>query len=146
MYSIYWLVAIIVLLLIEIFTLGLASIWFAGGALVAFLISLFSDNLILEIAAFIIVSFVLLYFTRPIAVKYFNSKRVKTNYESLEGSTGKVLETIDNFNGTGVVMVNGLEWTARAYEDSTVIKEGKKVLIREVSGVKLIVEEESEGI
>ncbi|SHO54081.1 NfeD family protein [Anaerocolumna xylanovorans] len=144
--SIYWLVALIILLLIEIFTLGLASIWFAGGAVISFIISLFSDNIILEILAFIVVSFVLLYFTRPIAVKYFNGKRVKTNYESLEGSTGKVLETIDNFNGTGVVQVNGLEWTARAYEDSAVIKEGKKVLIKKVSGVKLIVEEESEGV
>ncbi|MGN6710334.1 NfeD family protein [Anaerocolumna jejuensis] len=144
--SIYWLVALIILLLIEIFTLGLASIWFAGGALVAFFISLFSDNIVLEIVVFIIVSFVLLYFTRPVAVKYFNNKRVKTNYESLEGSTGKVLETIDNFNETGVVMLNGLEWTARAYEDSAVIKEGKKVLVKKVSGVKLIVEEEREGV
>lgn len=144
--SIYWLAALVILLLIEIFTLGLASIWFAGGALVAFLVSLFSGNLILQIVVFIVVSFVLLYFTRPVAVKYFNNKRVKTNYESLEGSTGKVLETIDNFNGTGVVMVNGLEWTARSYEDSVIIAKNKKVLIREVSGVKLIVEEEREGV
>lgn len=144
--SIYWLAALVILLLIEIFTLGLASIWFAGGALVAFLVSLFSGNLILQIVVFIVVSFVLLYFTRPVAVKYFNNKRVKTNYESLEGSTGKVLETIDNFNGTGVVMINGLEWTARSYEDSVVIAKNKKVLIREVSGVKLIVEEEREGV
>lgn len=143
--SIYWLAAIIVLLLIEIFTLGLASIWFAGGAFIAFILSLFTDNLMLQIVAFLIVSFILLYFTRPVAIKYFNGKRLKTNYESLEGSTGKVLETIDNFNGTGVVLVNGLEWTARAYEDSEIIKEGKKVIIRNVSGVKLIVEE-SEGI
>lgn len=144
--SIYWLAAIIILLLIEIFTLGLASIWFAGGAFIAFILSLFTDNLMLQIVAFLIVSFILLYFTRPVAIKYFNGKRLKTNYESLEGSTGKVLETIDNFNGTGVVLVNGLEWTARAYEDSEIIKEGKKVIIRNVSGVKLIVEEESEGI
>lgn len=144
--SIYWLVALVILLLIEIFTLGLASIWFAGGALISFVISLFTDNVTLEIAVFIAVSFVLLYFTRPVAVKYFNSKRIKTNYESLEGSTGKVLETIDNFNGTGVVQVNGLEWTARAYEDSAVIKEGMKVRIRQISGVKLIVEEEREGV
>lgn len=144
--SIYWLAALVILLLIEIFTLGLASIWFAGGALISFIISLFTDNLTVEILVFIVVSFVLLYFTRPVAVKYFNSKRIKTNYESLEGSTGKVLETIDNFNGTGVVQVNGLEWTARAYEDSAVIKEGKKVRIRQVSGVKLIVEEEREGV
>lgn len=144
--SIYWLAALVILLLIEIATLGLASIWFAGGALVSFLLSLFSDNLMLEILVFIIISFVLLYFTRPLAVKYFNSKRVKTNYETLAGSTGKVLEKIDNFNETGVVFINGLEWTARSYDDSVVIAKDKKVIIKEVSGVKLIVEEEREGI
>lgn len=143
--SIYWLVALTILLIIEIITLGLTSIWFAGGALAAFLLSLFTDNLILEVGVFVAVSLVLLYFTRPIAMKYFNNKREKTNYEALEGSSGKVLEKIDNFNSTGVVLLNGLEWTARSSDDS-IIPAGKKVIVKEVSGVKLIVEEEREGV
>ncbi|MNO00201.1 hypothetical protein D3C81_2200310 [compost metagenome] len=78
-------------------------------------------------------------------MKYVNNKREKTNYESLEGSSVKVLEKIDNFNSTGVVLLNGLEWTARSVDDS-IIPAGKKVIVKEVSGVKLIVEEEREGV
>ncbi len=146
MNSSYWLIALAVFLVIEIITLGLTTIWFAGGALIAFLLSLITDNFILELVVFLVVSFVLLYFTRPIAQKFFNTGRVKTNYESLVGRDGKVIEKIDNFNNTGQVMVGGQEWTARALNDSEIIEPGKKVVIREVSGVKLIVEVEMEGM
>lgn len=92
MNSSYWLIALAVFLVIEIATLGLTTIWFAGGALIAFLLSLVTDNFILEFSAFIIVSLVLLFFTRPIAQRFFNKQRVKTNYESLIGRHGKVIE------------------------------------------------------
>ena len=35
--AVYWLIAIIVLLVIEAVTMGLTTIWFAGGALAAFI-------------------------------------------------------------------------------------------------------------
>ncbi len=142
MVSTYWLIALALLLVIEILTLGLTTIWFAGGALVAFLVSLVTDSLILQVVVFLVVSFVLLFFTRPVASRYLNSKRVKTNYESLAGKEVKVLERIDNFNNTGLVQINGLEWMARAVDDDTIIEPGTKVIIKEVSGVKVIVEAE----
>ena len=141
MISSYWLIALAVFLVIEIITLGLTTIWFAGGALIAFLLSLVTDNFILEFSAFIIVSLVLLFFTRPIAQRYFNKQRAKTNYESLIGRHGKVIETIDNFNNTGQVTVNGQEWTARALNNKNIIEPGKRVVIKDIAGVKLIVEE-----
>lgn len=144
MNSTYWLITLAVLLVIEIITLGLTTIWFAGGALVAFLLSLVSGSFILELVVFLVVSFVLLFFTRPIAQKYFNKQRVKTNYESLVGRDGKVIERIDNFNNTGQVVVGGQEWTARALDSQDLIELGERVVIREVSGVKLIVEVEEE--
>lgn len=146
MNSTYWLIALAVFLVIEIITLGLTTIWFAGGALVAFLLSLVSDSFVLELVLFLVVSFVLLFFTRPIAQKYFNRQRIKTNYESLIGRDGKVIERIDNFNNTGQVVVGGLEWTARALGSQDIIEPGERVVIREVSGVKLIVEVEKEEI
>lgn len=142
MVSTYWLIALALLLVIEILTLGLTTIWFAGGALVAFLVSLVTDSLILQVVVFLVVSFVLLFFTRPVASRYLNSKRVKTNYESLAGKEVKVLERIDNFNNTGLVQINGLEWMARAVDENTIIEPGAKVIIKEVSGVKVIVEAE----
>jgi membrane protein implicated in regulation of membrane protease activity len=144
MNSIYWLIALAIFLIIEILTLGLTTIWFAGGSLIAFLLSLLVDNLIAEFVVFLAVSFVLLFFTRPIASKYFNSQRIKTNYQTLIGKEGKVIEKIDNFNMTGQVIVNGLEWTARAVNDEDIIEPGQKVYVRNVSGVKLIVEMERE--
>lgn len=140
MTSIAWLVILAVLLVIEIATLGLTTIWFAAGALVAFLMSLAQLNVYFEIVVFLVVSILMLLFTRPIAVKYFNSKRIKTNYESVIGSVAKVTQTINNYNATGVVVVAGVEWMARAADDSYIINSGSRVIVKEVSGVKLIVE------
>lgn len=146
MNSTYWLIALAVLLLIEIITLGLTTIWFAGGALVAFFVSLATNNLGLELIVFLAVSFLLLIYTRPIATRFFNTKKIKTNYESLIGREGKVIEKIDNFNNSGQVIVGGQEWTARAVDDQAIIKPEQRVVIRSISGVKLIVEVEKEEI
>ncbi|MFV0343600.1 MAG: NfeD family protein [Anaerocolumna sp.] len=138
MASTYWLIALAILIVIEIATLGLTTIWFAGGSLVAFFVSLAIDSLLIEIVVFLVVSFLLLFFTRPIASRYLNSKRTKTNYEDFVGREVKVLEKIDNFNNTGLVLLNGLEWMARN-TDETVIQPGEKVIVRAVSGAKVIV-------
>lgn len=146
MEAIYWLIGLAVLLVIEIITLGLTTIWFAAGALVAFIAALIGMNVFVQILLFLIVSILLLYFTRPVAVKYFNSKRVKTNYESLIGKEAKVLERIDNFNATGTALLDGQEWTARAFDDNEIIEEGTKVIVVKISGVKLIVEIQKEEV
>lgn len=140
MNSIYWLIVLAVLVFIEIITLGLTTIWFAGGALVAFIISLFYDNLLLELILFLVVSMALLYFTRPVVLKYFNPKRTKTNYEGVIGKEALVIATIDNFNATGQVVVDGQEWSARSLE-GIVLEKGTKVIIQGISGVKLMVTE-----
>lgn len=140
MEGIVWLAILIVLVLIEIITLGLTTIWFAGGALAAFIASLLGAGIPVQITLFVVVSLLLLGGTRPYAVKHFNKERIKTNAESLIGSCGIVLEDINNLEATGTVQVNGLEWSARAADDSLIAK-GKEVLIEKISGVKLIVKE-----
>lgn len=137
-YSIVWLILLAILLIIEVMTLGLTTIWFAGGALVALIVSLFYDNLLLEIVLFLAVSLILLIFTRPIAQKYINSTRVKTNYEALIGKEACVTATIDNTKGTGLAVVDGQEWSARS-ADGSLIEKGTKVIIKNISGVKLVV-------
>ena len=141
--SIAWLILLAVLLLIEIITLGLTTIWFAGGALVAFIVSLFYDNLLLEIIIFLVISVLLLYFTRPYVIKYFNPKRIKTNYEGLVGKEALVIMAIDNIHGQGQVIVDGQEWTARS-SDSSTIDVGARVIVQDISGVKLIVKNKEE--
>lgn len=134
-----WLIILALCLIVEIATLGLVTIWFAGGALVTFFVAMLTDSLAVQMVVFLAVSLLLLFFTRPIAKKYYNNKRTKTNVDSLIGEQCKVTEAIDNFNGTGTVLLNGLEWTARS-KDETVIEAGARVQVCAVDGVKVIVE------
>ena len=138
--TILWLGLLIVLLAIEAATLGLTTIWFAGGALVAFLAALVHAPLPAQIVLFFVVSLALLIFTRPVAVRFMNQKTEKTNVYSLLGEKGMVTETIENLKGTGRVKINGVDWTARTREDGGVIPVDTVVAIQEVQGVKLIVE------
>ncbi|MCI8374991.1 MAG: NfeD family protein [Lachnospiraceae bacterium] len=141
MNAIYWLILFIILLVIEIITLGLTTIWFAGGALVAFVLSLLEVSPVVQWAVFCAVSLILLFATRPWAVRYFNNQRKeKTNVDSLIGKTAVVTSEIRNLEGRGEVFVNGLTWTARSGEDSLTIAEDTHVTVTAVQGVKLIVE------
>lgn len=112
--SIIWLVVLAILLVIEFLTLGLTTVWFAGGALVAFLVSLAGGPLWLQLLLFIAVSVVLLLFTRPLAVKYLNKDVQKTNVDSIPGQKGIVTATIDNLKAEGQVTIQGMEWTAKS--------------------------------
>lgn len=141
--GIFWLVIVIVMAIIEIITLGLTTIWFAGGALVAFIASLFGAGLPVQIVLFIVSSLLFLAFTRPFAVKFINKDRIRTNVESLIGQSAVVIQDIDNLKAEGMVSVNGQEWTARTV-DNTVVAQDTVVEIVEITGVKLIVKKKEE--
>ncbi len=144
MASVYWLIFFVIMVAIEIGTLALTTIWFAGGALVAFILSLFGAGVELQLTVFVIVSFLLLFFTRPWAAKYLNKNTTRTNVEALIGRTARVTKEINNERGTGTAVVGGQEWTARASENDAVYPEGTTVVIQGVRGVKLIVRQEKE--
>jgi membrane protein implicated in regulation of membrane protease activity len=134
-----WLGALILFIVIEIATTSLTTIWFAGGALAAFLANVLNGPLWLQIVLFIVVSLLLLIFTRPIMLKALKSNELKTNVDSLIGKQAKVIENISNIDDTGAAVVNGQEWTARNIVPGEVIEAGEIVEIVEISGVKLIV-------
>ena len=142
MSPIYWIIIFIVLLVIEIATLGLTTIWFAAGALVAFLAGILGFGIITQIV--LVVSVVLLVLTRPIALKYFNNKRQSTNVESMIGRQGVVLEDIDTIKSQGLVEVDGETWSARTDEPEGVIPKDTIVSVEGVQGVKLIVKKKEE--
>lgn len=137
-----WLIIFVACIIVEIATMGLATIWFAGGSLIAAVAAAVGAPVWLQVILFFAVSLVLLYFTRPIAVKYFNKDRVKTNVESLIGRQAIVISDISNLHGTGQVTVGGQEWSARSVNENQEIKVGAVVVIRAISGVKLMVEEQ----
>ena len=98
METLFWLIMFVVLLVIEILTMGLTTVWFAGGALVAFVLAYVGFGLPVQIIVFLVVSIALLVLTRPIAMKFFNQERQKTNAESLIGQKAVVLEKMGIVN------------------------------------------------
>lgn len=137
--TIGWLVLMIILLLIEIPTVGLTTIWGVIGAFVAMLLSMVGVPIVAQFIIFFIVTALLLYYTRPWALKHLNNKVTKTNKDKLIGQIIKVNETVDNINQTGSGNVNDVSWTLRA-KDNAIIPKGSLVKVLEISGVKLIVE------
>lgn len=137
--AVYWLGGIIVLLIIEALTLGLTTIWFAGGALAAFIACVAGADLAVQIVLFVVVSLGLLFFTRPFAKRYINRGTEKTNVEGVIGREARVTEQIDNRMETGEAVLAGQYWSARAAGADEVIGKGERVIVEAVEGVKLIV-------
>lgn len=136
-----WLIALIAFVVIEIATMGLTTIWFAGGALVALVLAMFNTSIYVQLGAFLVISIILLVGTRPLAVKFFYQKREKTNVDSMIGKQAIVVAEIDNLREEGQVILNGMEWSARAYEEGKIIPTGAVVEVKEIRGVKLMVVE-----
>ena len=140
MEPIIWLGILAVLLIIEGLTTALTTIWFAGGARAAAVAAGFGAGIVPQLLLFFAVSLVLLFFTRPVALKLMNKDTEKTNVNSFPGKTAVVIQKIDNLAQTGQVRINDIEWLARTPDDNVTIPEGTVVVIKEVHGVRLIVE------
>lgn len=135
-----WLAAIVLFVVVEINTMALTTIWFAGGSVVAFIAALLGASVKIQLVVFLIVSGILLLFTRPFATQYINKGTIKTNAASLVGKKARVTAEINNQLSQGAAVVGGQEWTARAEKEAEIIPVGEMVLIKEIRGVKLIVE------
>ena len=135
----FWLILAGFFLIIEIATVGFLVFWFAVGALIAMLASLFISNIIVQTTIFLIASVILLFMTRPFVMKITQKdKTVKTNVYSIEGKVAKVIQDIEPIEGLGQIKVNGEIWSAKSYND-TLISKDTEVVIEKVDGVKAIV-------
>ena len=134
-----WLAAAIIFIIIEAVTVGLTTIWFAAGALVALILALIKVGVGVQVAVFLILSLVLLATTRKIFVNKLKTGSEKTNVDALVGEEAVGLENITPFN-TGLVKVKGQNWTAIAADKDASILKGSTVKIKAIEGVKLIVE------
>lgn len=141
MMAIVWIALIIIFAAVEIVTVGLTSIWFAGGALAALLCYALGLSELWQFIIFVAVSLVLLLFTRPWALKYLKPYLIKTNYEQVIDENVCLTENIDNIKGTGTAVYKGQEWTARAYDDNKTFEAGSIVKVKEIRGVTLYVVE-----
>ncbi len=140
--AISWLVIMVILSVIEISTMGLVTIWFAIGAVVAFILALIGAPVLVQIIAFLVASILVLVLVRPIAKTHFNNKLKKTNIDAIVGRRLVAKTEIDNLKGTGKVDMDGSTWLAASTVDNIIIHEGETVKVTEVRGARLIVERE----
>lgn len=136
--SIFWLILFIVLLLVEIFTVGLVSIWFAIGAIVAMVSSFFIESIVIQGIVFVATSILVLLCTKKFVQRFRMSDIIPTNLDRVIGKNGEVLEKIVP-GSTGQVKVLGNIWSAVS---SSEIEVGQRIIVKQIDGVKLIVEEE----
>ena len=134
-----WLLMAVLLLIIESMTLGLTTIWFAAGAVVAFIAALLGVNIFFQVVCCLITSFVLLIVTRPLALKYLNRTVRKTNADAVIGKTARVVYPVNNVKGTGRVLVGHMEWAAKSSDDLTVFKRDDLAVVERIEGVFLVI-------
>jgi membrane protein implicated in regulation of membrane protease activity len=135
-----WLIAAAIFGVGEILTTGLFLAPFAGGALVAALLSAMGAGTVVSLAVFVVVAVVLLVSLRPLARAHLRQPaRLRTGAAALVGRPALVLERIANDEGVGCVRIDGEVWTARAYDDDEVIEPGTRVHVLEIRGATALV-------
>jgi len=134
----FWLAGVIIFAVAEAATVGLISLWFAGGSLVALIVACVGGPVWLQATLFLVVSVVLLALLRPFLRKVSVPYRTRTNADRHIGQSALVTEEINNLKETGAVRLDGVTWTARS-EDGQVIPEGSLIEIKKISGVKVVV-------
>ena len=133
-----WAVAAAVFIVIELVTYGIASIWFALGALCALVAAVLGAPPWLQAVWFALITAVTLLLTRPLVRKYINGRAQPTNADRVIGMEGMAVETVDNLSGTGAVRVDGKVWSALSAGGET-IPSGTAIHVRSIRGVKLVV-------
>ena len=138
----FWLIVAGIFFIGEMITTGFLIFWLGIGAILAMIVSFFTDNLIIQTAVFVISSCLLIFFTKPFVDKFItkNEKKVKTNAYSIIGKVGIVIEEINPMLGTGLVKVGTETWSAIS-EDKSIIKKDAQIEIKEITGVKVVVQE-----
>ncbi len=133
-----WLGVGLLAVVLELLTASaLVSIWFAVGACAATLVSLLDFSIGIQIAVFVIMSFLSMLIVRPVAARYLRGNVVRTNADRYIGEKGIVTKKITS-NDWGEVKIQGTIWHAVSVEDEE-IEEGSRVKVVAIEGAKLLV-------
>ena len=133
-----WFIAFVILLVIELVTVNLVTIWFAIGAVAAIITTIFTDSILIQSIVFVVVSVIALLITKPLINKFKKFEVEPTNSDRVIGKVGEVTQKIGK-NKYGEVKVYGNTWTASSKQ---VINVGERVKVLSIDGVKLVVEKE----
>lgn len=133
-----WLIISGIFFVAEIITTGFLIFWFGVGAIFAMIVSLFVDSILVQTIVFIVVSAILMIFTRPLVNKIISIKEtLPTNIYTIKSKEGYVIEDLNNMDYSGKVKINGELWSAIS---DVPLERGTKVKVISVEGVKLKVE------
>ena len=140
--SVVWLAALIALLVIEGATANLVTIWFAAGAAAALVLSLFFNNMLVQLLVFTLVSLAALVLTKPLVHKLRNQRMTPTNADRNLGRTATVLEAIGP-DAPGRVRLDGVDWRACVRSGET-LHPGDRCRVIDIQSTVLIVEPQPE--
>lgn len=133
-----WLIVAIIMIVIELVTLGnLVTIWFAFGSVAALITAFITDNVMAQIIVFALVSVASLVLVRPIVSNTLRGKMISTNADSIIGRRFNLKDEITN-DSWGMVNVDGSTWSCVSYDHKPVAR-GTLVEIIAIAGVKLVV-------
>lgn len=136
-----WFLIFLILIIVEVLTINLSTVWFIIGSVFAFFSSFFTRNLNYQIIVFILFTIISIILTKRFLTKVSNFKKINTNVDSIIGRTCLVTKDINNLLNQGEIVIDKNIWSALSKDDNVIIREGTKVKICDIKGVKVIVEE-----
>lgn len=134
----FWLIATGIFFVGEMVTTGFLIFWLGIGSLLALVVSLFTSNLFIQTAVFVISSIILIFATKPLADKFSKKDTVPTNVYTLAGKKAIVIETINPKEGKGQIKVGGEIWSAICDEELVIAKDSEVEIVK-IQGVKAYV-------
>ena len=136
----FWGLVLIITAVAELATMNLVSIWFSAAALITMVAAFFGASVALQFIIFVLLSVLgFLIFAFLIRPKLARHSITATNADRIVGKEGIVVETICSTTGTGLIKVRGQTWSARLEEEGR-LEEGMPIRVKEIKGVKAIVE------
>jgi membrane protein implicated in regulation of membrane protease activity len=133
-----WMAIAAFFVIAEIFTMGFFLLWFGVGALAAGILAILGLGMGWQLAAFVVVSFVLFAISRSFAERFTKKQPPGIGADRFINKKGVVIEEIDNIKNTGRVRIGKDEWRADSNTDE-VIPVGKTVAVVSVEGTHLVV-------
>lgn len=134
-----WLLAAAFLFLIEILSFHFVAVIFSLGAIVAGIVGVFTDNIVVQLSVFVLVSLLSLVFARPLLQKLFkiNQEVVPSSVDAVKGVVALVTKEI-TATENGIVTFDGQTWTAKSLTGDA-FEVNEKVLVDKIEGVKVLV-------
>ena len=112
-----WLIALVILIIIEIFNKGLVSIWFIASGIVALIVSFFVSSFYIQFLIFGVLGIILMLTTRS---------KLESLFNNIVGQNGVVVKTIKK-GDVGEVLINGKTYIATS--EKRILKNSNVVVL-----------------